>query len=434
MSYEFHDYTRVFPLLEGADQAALEDSVRQHGVRQPIVLHEGKILDGRNRFLAAHKLGLDIAVLPTRVFDAETEGSALDFVWDANANRRHLNETQRAFAAAEMETLRHGGRRESQEPHAALETKTLTRDELAQRHGIGRGAIYEMSIVRDQGVPELKDVARRGKVSLRTAKTIAELPPAVQQSIIRRSTEGADADCARALRVETAKVKQRGKLADIAKANRALDVADKTYDVIYADPPWQFEEDITGSNRAVERHYPTMSTEEISTLPVDKLAAENSILFCWTTDHHLREAEGVVERWGFKRRARLVWVKNSIGLGKFVRNKHEFLIVGTRGDFPAPPTDCIPESVIMFPKRGHSVKPPLHEMMEKMTPGLTRRIELFAREPVPSWAAWGNQLADGHAGEVMRAPVNSEIVVPSDDGCENALEAESSGAAEHWQM
>jgi len=298
--------------MDGAAKDELRESIRKGGVREPIVLLEGKILDGRNRYLVAEEIGIDD--IPTRNFDPDKEGNPLDFVWDANVNRRHLNETQLGLVAAEMETFRHGGSRKPQELHTALEFKPQTRVETAKRYGIGRDTIYKMAVVRDKGVPELKEAVRRGDVNARTAKAIAEQPVNVQQSIISHASAITGCDRPRAFRVEATKALQRAKMAETAKANRALDTRGKTYDVIYADPPWQFDSELTGSSRAVENHYATMPTAEISKLPVGALAAKNAILFLWTTDHHLLEAEQVVEAWGFTRRARMVWVKNSIGL------------------------------------------------------------------------------------------------------------------------
>jgi N6-adenosine-specific RNA methylase IME4 len=250
-----------------------------------------------------------------------------------------------------------------------------------------------MSVVLDRGIPELKELARGGVPSVRCAKTIAEQPPSTQRKILRSSRRRSrGGNLASILRVETDKVRQRERLRLISKTNRKLEPGKTVYDVILADPPWQFDHRITGNNRAVEKHYPTMPISEIQALPINKLAGKNSILFLWTTDHHLREAEQLVAGWEFRLKARMVWVKNSFGLGRFVRNMHEYLIVATRGDFPPPPSDCVPPSVIKFQKRGHSVKPALYDLIQKMTPGMTRRIELFARKRVPGWTAWGNQV------------------------------------------
>lgn len=384
---QYHPNSSIFSLLDGDEDAALVESIKKNGIRERIVIHQGMVLEGRNRYRAARKLHLSTAAIPLRTFDPEKEGDPIDFVWDENVNRRHLNETQRGMAATEMETLRHGGKR-----NATLDEKPATRMEFARRCGIGHGTMQSMSVVRDRGVPELKEIARAGRISVRTALCIAEMLPDKQKAIIEQVKDVSDRNRAKALQVEAFKEIQRAKLADIGKANRALDPAGKTYDVIYADPAWQFNKEITGNAWAIENHYPTMSIEDICALPVAELAAKHAILFTWVTDHHLIELERVLAAWGFKRRARMVWVKDWIGLGRFVRNRHEYLIIATRGDFPVPPTDCVPDSVIMHPKGKHSVKPPLHEMIEKMTPGLDRKIELFARSRVPGWEAWGNQV------------------------------------------
>jgi hypothetical protein len=139
---QYHHYANIFPLLDGDEDGALVDSIAKSGIREPIVLHEDKILDGRNRYRAARKLNLPITKIPIRKFDPEREGDPIDFVWDENVNRRHLNETQRGLAAAEMETLRHGGKRKFQEPHAALEEKPATRMELGRRYGVGHVTMY----------------------------------------------------------------------------------------------------------------------------------------------------------------------------------------------------------------------------------------------------------------------------------------------------
>jgi hypothetical protein len=84
---QFHQYANVFPLLDGEEFDTLAESIKRSGIREKIVLHEGKILDGRNRYRAAVRAGLDVAAIPSRVFDAEKEGDPADFVWDAKPRR-----------------------------------------------------------------------------------------------------------------------------------------------------------------------------------------------------------------------------------------------------------------------------------------------------------------------------------------------------------
>jgi N6-adenosine-specific RNA methylase IME4 len=132
---------------------------------------------------------------------------------------------------------------------------------------------------------------------------------------------------------------------------------------------------------------------------VRELAAEDAVLFLWTTLPHLEEAFRVIAAWGFQYKTNLAWVKDKIGLGYFVRNQHELLLVATRGNIPSPAPAARPPSVIMAPRREHSRKPDeAYELIERMYPELPK-IELFARSARKGWAAWGNQ-APAAAAEI----------------------------------
>jgi len=86
-----------------------------------------------------------------------------------------------------------------------------------------------------------------------------------------------------------------------------------------------------------------------------------------------------------------VWVKDKIGLGYFVRNQHELLLVATRGDMPSPSPANRQPSVIEAPRREHSRKPDeAYALIERMYPSLPK-IELFARNTRSGWDPWGNE-------------------------------------------
>lgn len=173
------------------------------------------------------------------------------------------------------------------------------------------------------------------------------------------------------------------------QASTALGV--KLYGVIYADPPWRFEpySNQTGMDRAADNHYPTMTLDGIKALPVP--AANDAVLFLWATVPMLPEALSVMAAWGFTYKSNFVWNKNKAGTGYWNRNKHEHLLVGTRGNIPAPAPGEQYASVIDASLQEHSRKPfHFHEMIEEMFPSLPR-IELFAREQFTGWDAWGNQ-------------------------------------------
>jgi N6-adenosine-specific RNA methylase IME4 len=84
----------------------------------------------------------------------------------------------------------------------------------------------------------------------------------------------------------------------------------------------------------------------------------------------------------------MVWVKDRIGTGYWVRSKHELLLIGTKGKMPCPEENLRPDSVIESNRRKHSEKPDkVHEIIQKMYPTL-KKIELFARRKKIGWANW----------------------------------------------
>jgi N6-adenosine-specific RNA methylase IME4 len=87
----------------------------------------------------------------------------------------------------------------------------------------------------------------------------------------------------------------------------------------------------------------------------------------------------------------LTWVKDKAGTGYWFRNRHEMLLVGTRGSVPAPaPGDQYP-SVIEAGVGTHSAKPrQFHEMIEEMFPNVPR-LEMFPRGAYAGWEQWGNE-------------------------------------------
>jgi ParB-like chromosome segregation protein Spo0J len=93
---EFHPLAETFPLMEGEDFKTLKHDIRDNGQREPIVLYQDKILDGRNRYLACIDLGLEPQ---TKLF---TDSDPLRFVISMNIHRRHLSPDQRRNIIAKL--------------------------------------------------------------------------------------------------------------------------------------------------------------------------------------------------------------------------------------------------------------------------------------------------------------------------------------------
>ena len=104
-----------------------------------------------------------------------------------------------------------------------------------------------------------------------------------------------------------------------------------------------------------------------------------------------RSSPEVLRAWGFRYKSQIVWNKDRIGTGYWVKLKHEVLLIGTRGDIPAPVPGEQPVSVIDAPVAGHSEKPAVFaELIEAAFGGLPR-LEMFSRRGRPGWDVWGNE-------------------------------------------
>lgn len=168
----------------------------------------------------------------------------------------------------------------------------------------------------------------------------------------------------------------------------------KQYGVILADPEWRFEvySRDTGMDRSADNHYPTSATDAICARPVGDIAANDCVLFLWATVPMLPDALRVMQAWGFTYKSHCIWKKDRAGTGYWFRNAHELLLVGTRGDIPAPAMGTQYVSAIEAPLGEHSAKPDIFfTMIESYFPTLPK-IELNRRGPPrPGWDAWGNE-------------------------------------------
>lgn len=117
----------------------------------------------------------------------------------------------------------------------------------------------------------------------------------------------------------------------------------KKYDVIYADPPWSYENKKTGRTNGdqpegsgAHTKYDLMTLKDICSLPVKQMSNKNAVLFLWATVPLMPEAFKVIESWGFKYKTMLTWRKvMSLGMGYWFRGQCEHLIFATKGNVKA---------------------------------------------------------------------------------------------------
>ena len=166
---------------------------------------------------------------------------------------------------------------------------------------------------------------------------------------------------------------------------------DKKYQIIYADPPWDVKK-IKRNVRPnqVEMDYPTMSLDEIKSLPVCEISEDNSVLFLWTTHAYLPKSFEVVDSWGFKYQRTVTWDKgNGMCLFGF-HHRTEFLLFGYKGKIEMYPSRKAFPTMVQAKSDKHSKKPQIFR--DLIVPFGETRIELFARTQTPGWDVWGNEV------------------------------------------
>jgi len=158
------------------------------------------------------------------------------------------------------------------------------------------------------------------------------------------------------------------------------------FQTILADPPWDI---FQKGSRGAARHYPLMTLEAIKGLPVERLAADQGHCWMWVTNGTIHVGQEVLEAWGFSYRSCLTWIKPRFGLGPYLRNQTEHVLLGVRGS--APIRFRGQGSWFYAPVQEHSHKPEeIFAIIERCSPG--PYLELFARRRRPGWAAWGNEI------------------------------------------
>lgn len=173
------------------------------------------------------------------------------------------------------------------------------------------------------------------------------------------------------------------------------------YNIIYADPPWHYNDRRNNHTRfcgGAMAHYPTMKTKDICNLPVKDLADDNCILFLWATFPCLPDALQVMKAWGFTYKTLgFSWIKTNkvnkkpfFGIGYYTKSNCEVCLLGVKGKIK--PVSNKVSSVIIADREEHSKKPDI--VRDKIVElfGDLPRIELFARQKSLGWDSWGNEV------------------------------------------
>ncbi len=180
---EFHPIADVFPLLAGAAFDAFAADVKENGLKELIVLYEGQILDGRNRYRACRKAGIPPRTIVYKAEGADQETrdkNALSHAISLNVLRRHLSESQRAICAARTAGLGKG------RPALNSSIELFTQDEASKRFNVSVASIKRGRDVLENGTPELINAVDLDLIAVSAASKIAKCDEADQRRVVER--------------------------------------------------------------------------------------------------------------------------------------------------------------------------------------------------------------------------------------------------------
>ncbi len=184
------------------------------------------------------------------------------------------------------------------------------------------------------------------------------------------------------------------------------DLPNKQFDIIYADPPWDYngKMQFDKSGKGVEEvdlsknlfissaafKYPTLKTSELMKIPIQQITKDDCLLFMWVTNPHLAQALELGKSWGFEyRTVAFVWDKMKHNPGIYTLSNCELCLVFKKGRIPKPRGARNIQQLVRVPRGEHSAKPTeVIQAIEKMFP-TQDRIELFARRETTGWSTWG---------------------------------------------
>lgn len=370
-----NEFKALIPPLSSDEYRQLEENILQDGIRDALVTWHGVLIDGHNRYEIAQKHGLSYDV-QEMAFDSRADAEI--WVIKNQFGRRNLSPWDRSELALKLkpriaaQAKENQGARNDFLPTLAKSEPINTREEIARAAGVSHGTIAKVEKIQQSASPEIKAAVKSGEMSINQAY---------------QATRREEKKAAVQKRIE--------EYAEVPTGAIDIEKPEKKYNIIYADPPWQYWE---SGNKNQSVHYKTMTVDEICKLPIKDISAEDSVLFLWVTYPMLADAFRVIDAWGFKySTAAFVWVKKNktqdspfFGCGAWTRANSELCLLATRGTVQR--LDATISQIVESPVEEHSKKPAIvRELIERLV-GKLPRVELFARGNADGWDAWGNEI------------------------------------------
>ena len=359
------EFKTLIPPLSAEERAGLEASIVAEGCRDAIVIWNGTIVDGHNRYEICRNHGIGFRT-EAREFPARE--AVILWIIENQLARRNISDYSRvslllkkeeiiAQPAKENQRVRKGNQPGATRPKSDKLPVRNTAKTIAKIAGVGRTRVAQVQKIEEKATEEIKEKLVSGELSINDAYK----------------------------KVRAAEKSEQKQLA--FDAIQSLTEPNGRYHVLVVDPPWQYgkrAEDPTHRGRCL---YPTMVIDDVCAMEIP--AEDDAVLWLWTTNAFMHEAYHVLDSWGFEPKTILTWVKDRWGTGDWLRGQTEHCILAIKGK-PVVKSEGV-STVLEAPLRQHSRKPDeFYDLVDEMCPG--RKIDIFSREAREGWDQWGAEV------------------------------------------
>ena len=384
---EFANYIRP---LSDEEFEKLKESIKLEGIRDPLVVWNGFLIDGYHRYKIATELEIEFKTIEIDLPDKE---AVKEWIIKNQLGRRNLTSQEASYYRGklyESRKLNHGGDRKSKGQNVLLKT---TAEKIAEEYGvtdktIKRDAEFSKAVdkVAEKVGKEAKNAILTGQINIpkKDVEKIIEIKEEAPEFI--EPVLNGEITISKAVQ-ETKRKKITEKLNDIETVEAKA--VEGVFDVIVIDPPWPMEKiEREVAPNQVEFEYPTMTIEEIKELKIP--CADDCHVWLWTTQKYLPVAFQILQAWNLKYVCTFVWHKPG-GFQPFELPQYncEFALYAKKGN---PKFVDFKDFKLCFdaPRGSHSEKPDFfYNLVRRVTAG--RRLDMFNRRKIEGFETWGKE-------------------------------------------
>ena len=356
---------KLMPKLSDEEYEQLESNILKEGCRDSLITWNNHLIDGFNRHSICKKHNIEFKTI---VKQFRTFSEVKQWIITNQLGRRNINLYQRSILALEMKKIFAEKAKEKQiEAGGALPQKSAkapidTREKLAKKAGVSHDTIAKVDVIKCHASEQQKEGLEKGDLAI--DKVYQEIKKDEKIALRKKNIEQQKKD------IEQNKI----------------ELYEGTFGVIVIDPPWNYGGKYDSENRRVTSPYPELTIDELKQLNIP--ASKDCSLWLWTTQKFIWDAKDLLKYWGFEYKSILVWDKQKLGMGSWLRMQVEFCLLGIKGK---PLWNLTNErDIISSPRREHSRKPEeFYEIIDKLCVG--KRLDYFSREKRKGFYQFGNE-------------------------------------------